>query len=327
MRRIDAHVHVNGDHADWVSLLEGIDLHLMNVCVAHDTSGRWRGGRTAFRTLAERHAAQYSWCTTFDPPSWADPESAYAERVISELEQDTTAVGCKIWKNIGMSERKPAGDFLLPDDPIFDPIYDHLARSGRTLLAHIAEPRACWMPLDESSPHHGYYSAHPEWHMHNRPEYPTHQQLVGARDRVLAKHPRLSVVGAHLGSLEFDVREVAHRLDLYPNFAVDTSARTKDLACQDADAVREFFQTYQDRVLFGTDIVLREPQSSLPPAERQKNLEWVSARYAAEFAYYEQSGVVEIRGRPARGLGLPGALLTKLYYRNAVQWYPGIDSS
>ena len=148
MQRIDAHVHIYAGHPDWAALLERLDLILFNVCVAHDASGDWREGRDVFRSLVEGNAARFAWCTAFDPPTWEDSSSAYVERVIAELEQDTTAVGCKIWKNMGMSLCRPDGSHVLPDDPVFDPIYEHLARTGRTLLAHIAEPRACWLPLD-----------------------------------------------------------------------------------------------------------------------------------------------------------------------------------
>jgi len=40
------------------------------------------------------------------------------------------------------------------------------------------------------------------------------------------------VIGAHLGSPDHDVDEIAWRLDRYPSFSVDTSARTADLARQ-----------------------------------------------------------------------------------------------
>lgn len=37
----------------------------------------------------------------------------------------------------------------------------------------------------------------------------------------------------HIGSLEYDVSEVAKRFERYPNFAVDVSARLGDLMAQD----------------------------------------------------------------------------------------------
>jgi hypothetical protein len=175
--------------------------------------------------------------------------------------------------------------------------------------------------LDPQDPHYGYYSSHPEWHLYGKPGYPSHRELMDARDRVLAKHARLRVVGAHLGSLEHDVAEVARRLERYPNFAVDTSARLADLACQDRDVVRHFFVHYQDRILFGTDIVERVLQSSLSDQARGEALERLRTRYQAEFTYFESEGQVEVRGRTVRGLGLPQEVLTKLYSANACAWY------
>jgi len=321
MQKVDAHIHYNGDHPDCIRVLERLDLKLLNVCVAHDTSGQWRSRAKMYRQLSEEHPARYAWCTTFDPPAFDDPD--YVDRVLDGLDRDF-AVGCKIWKNIGMAIRKPSGDLLMPNDPLFDPIYEHLAQSGKTLLMHIGEPLACWQRLDEDDPHYRYYNSHPEWYMYDKPDFPAHQELIDARDQVLAKHPKLRVVGAHLGSLEYDVGEIARRLDRYPNFAVDTSARSKDLGYQDAEVVRQFFLQYQDRILFGTDMVQREAQSSVAESARESSLQVIQDRYRAEFAYFESHHKVVIRGREVQGLGLPQTVLAKFYYINASRWYPGL---
>jgi predicted TIM-barrel fold metal-dependent hydrolase len=147
---------------------------------------------------------------------------------------------------------------------------------------------------------------------------------MDARDRVLAKHPQLRVVGAHLGSLEYDVTEIAKRLERYSNFAVDTSARMNDLAIQDPDTVQQFFATYADRVLFGTDIVARQPLSDLTDVEREEWLARIATKYRQEFAYYETEQTFEVANQAVRGLGLPAAVLDKLYYDNAATWYPGV---
>ena len=322
--KIDAHVHYSGDHPDCIALLDRLDLKLFNVCVAHGPDERWRDSAAIFWQLADEHPAHYAWCTTYDPPYV--PEADYADRVIDGLAQDLKqgAVACKMWKNIGMEIVKPSGEFLMVDDAIFDPIYAYLSRSGVPVMMHMGEPLACWQPLSEDNLHAGYYSAHPEWHMYNKPDFPSHREIIDARDRVLAVHPSLRVVGAHLGSLEYDVAEIAKRLDRYPNFAVDTSARTRDLAWQDREAVRQFFLAYQDRVLFGTDIVQRELQSSLPEAVREGNLERMQQRYEADFAYYEGDGLITVRGREVRGLALSVEVLEKLYHENARRWYPGL---
>jgi hypothetical protein len=235
-------------------------------------------------------------------------------------------VACKIWKNVGMEIRKPSGSFLQVDDPLFDPIYAYLAESGTTLLMHIGEPLACWQPLIEGGAHYGYYSAHPEWYMYDKSDHPSHQEIIEARDRMLTRHPNVRAVGAHLGSLEYDVAEIAKRLDRYPNFAVDTSARLHDLARQDRDVVHQFFVDYQDRILYGTDIVQRTLQSSVPESVRRRTLERMERQYETEYLYLASDGKVLIRGQEVRGLGLPQEVLEKVYCTNAGQWYPGLSS-
>ncbi|MCD6284802.1 MAG: amidohydrolase family protein, partial [Anaerolineae bacterium] len=122
----------------------------------------------------------------------------------------------------------------------------------------------------------------------------------------------------------YDVAEIAKRLDRYPNFAVDTSARLHDLAWQESEAVRQFFIAYQDRILFGTDIVQRQAQSVVSESERQENLSSARKRYQTETAYYETGEKVLVRGREVQGLALPPAVLEKLYRINAQRWYPGV---
>lgn len=323
MLKIDSHIHVSGDHPDCVALLDRLDIKMFNNCVASGSAMGWRAQREVYRQLAKQDPKRYAWCTTIDLPDFS-PD--YAERVIAELEQDLAAgsLACKFWKNIGMEVRKPSGEFLMIDDPLFDPIYEYLIRVGKPALMHIAEPLACWQPLVEGNLHYGYYSQHPEWHMYTKPDHPSHAEIMAARDRVLAKHPKLRVIGAHLGSLEFDVREIAKRLDAYPNFAVDTSARVRDLAYQDPATVREFFLAYPDRILFGTDVVIRDSFAAMDPEVRQKQVQRLEETYASEMAYYEQDGPVTLRGVSYQGIGLPDRVLRKLYLDNARAWYPGI---
>ena len=221
-----------------------------------------------------------------------------------------------------MDVRRPDGSFLMIDDPIFAPIFNYLSVGGHTLLLHMAEPLACWQPLDERSPHYDYYRTHPQWHMYNQPAHPSHAELIAARDHVLERYPDLRVVGAHLASLEYDVDEVADRLQKYPNFAVDISARLGDLALQDSSKVRDFFIAYQDRILFGTDVVMREKPSLLAEAERAASIRDLRHTYEVHFAYLETTGPLTIRGIETHGLSLPQPILDKVYRENALRWYP-----
>lgn len=323
MTTIDAHIHYGDDDSAFLALLAELDLKLLNICVAASDAPRWRDQADAYSALRRAHPARFAWCTSFDVPGPND-DADYVERVIAGLQQDfaSGAVACKIWKNIGMEARTAEGGFRMPDDPLFDPILDFITREGRTLLCHIAEPLECWQPLNPDGVHYSYYSAYPEWHMHNRSEFPSHARLMAARDHMVEKYPDLRVVGAHLGSLEWDVAEVAKRLDRYPNFAVDTSARLGDMAAQDSAVVRQFMCDYADRVLFGTDIVMRQRLADMPLDECESTLSRVRAVYRAYFDYFEQGGDVAIRGKQVRGLGLPANVLRRLYFDNARAWYP-----
>ena len=69
----------------------------------------------------------------------------------------------------------------------------------------------------------------------------------------MARHPKLRVIGCHIGSSEEDLSAAAKRLDAYPNFAVDLASRVRFLARQPREDVRQFMMKYADRVLYATD--------------------------------------------------------------------------
>src|SRR5690606_11792463 len=141
-----------------------------------------------------------------------------------------------------------------------------------------------------------------------------------ARDNLIAKHPNLRVVGAHLGSLEFDVDEVAARLDKYPNFAVDISARLIDLAIQPTNKVRDFFMRYPDRILFGTDVVMRQRPSAMSPDERRAALDRLRTGYDTHFAFFNDGKEMTVRERATKGLALPSTILDQFYVESARSW-------
>ena len=322
--RIDAHIHYGDRHPDLLALLTDVDVKLLNICVAHDDHGEWRKQADLYGPLAAEFPERFAWCTSFDLPRFADP--AYVQKALDGLAQDFAggAVACKAWKNLGMEVKTPAGEFFMVDDPLLDPIFAAVAQANRTLLMHIAEPYACWQPLTPDNPHYGYYSRNPQWHMYGKSEFPSHERLMAARDHVAEKHPDLRVVGAHVGSLEYDTEEVAARFRRYPNFAVDVSARANDLALLDSSKVRRLFLDFPDRILFGTDVVMRKDLSALSDEERAQTLASLRETYRTYFAYFESKGMVDMRGRQVQGLGLPDNVLEQFYVTNARQWYPGL---
>ena len=323
LRRIDAHLHFLAVRPQEIEMLRSLNVKLLNICAADRAD--WRDQQAApYRQQAGQWPEQFAWCTTFDLPE-VPYRGDYAERVIAGLEADFAAgaVACRVWKNIGMELRDTEGRYVQVDDPVFEPIFRYLEKAGRPVLAHLAEPIACWRPLDPELPHTEYYRQNPKWHLYDKPEFPSHRTILAARDRLLDRHPDLRLIGAHLGSLEFDLEMLADRMNRYPNFAVDTSGRLVDLAHLGVP-VADFIETYRDRILWGSD--LGTNPCHFPPGYRPPESCTLLRRvYELEWDYYGSDKLLTIGGRAARGLKLPAAIQDKIFLENARNWYPGLD--
>ena len=319
LRKVDIHSHIYEDMPVVNAMLQRINLRVINVSVP--ATDRHMAFMHRFNAaLVKQHPDLFSWASTFDVAARNEPD--YGARVAKALD-DTFAQGAvmvKIWKEVGLELKRPDGSFVLPDDAVFDPVYAHLTLRRKPLLAHLAEPREAWLPLDPKGVHYSYYSRNPKWHLYGRSEFPSHEKLMDARDHILAKHPDLVVIGAHIGSLEYDVDEAARRLDTYPNFHVEVSARTRDLTRQPSNKVRAFFLKYQDRILYGVDRSwrpYRTPGVTPTDADRVKFAADLEAQYRRDWAYYAGTGPTGYGGETVEGLALPPAVLEKFYWKNA----------
>jgi hypothetical protein len=321
MRPIDVHVHVFKTHPQFQALLEGLNLKLLNILVVDDTLSYRKQLEPQIKealALVRSSRGHIALCTTFDPYKFNDPN--FDADTIRQLDQDFAqgAVAVKIWKNIGMEIKDRDGKFVMPDDPKFAPIYQDIARHGKTLMAHLAEPDVAWGPPDRSDPSWSYYQENPQWFLYNKPGFPSKQEILKARDHVLAENPDLRMVGVHLGSMEKNLDDIASHLDRYPNFAVDTAARMEYLMIAPPEKVRAFLIKYQDRVLYGTDLDL------IATADVQESLKEWQATYVRDWKFLATDETFEPEGRTVHGLKLPEAVLQKIFRNNAVHWIPGL---
>jgi predicted TIM-barrel fold metal-dependent hydrolase len=145
---------------------------------------------------------------------------------------------------------------------------------------------------------------------------------------MLEKHPDLTFVGAHLGSLEWSVDELAKRLDKFPNMAVDMAERISHFQYQaltDWQKVHDFFIKYQDRLLYGTDLRMGASdiagQGITDPAEVRKHVHEVWLRHWKFFTTDETMTVPKVAGE-FKGLKLPKEVVDKIYRKNAEKWIP-----
>ncbi len=320
LQPIDTHVHAFKTDPQFSDLMTHLHLNVLDICVpdTHGIYGQLDAEIARAKAFIQANQSHARLCVTFDP--FAFNRKDFARKTVEQLRQEFNqgAIAVKIWKNIGMELKTPDGKYVMPDDPGLEPIYRAIADDNKTLVAHVAEPSSCWQAPNPESPDYSYYKENPQWYMYLHPDHPRKEVILAARDHLLAENPKLRVVGAHLGSMETDVDEIAKRFDRYPNFAVDTAARMEYLMIQPRDKVRNFLIKYQTRVLYGTDLEFLTDENT---AEALKD--WQET-YARDWKFLATNETFEYNGRKVQGLDLPPSVLRRIYHDNAVQWIPGI---
>ena len=319
---IDTHTHIYKDDPAYLAMLQKLRLHILDIVDVSDSGDPERKNldkeeADVFAVIRDSHG-HGAVCTSFDPYRFNDAN--FVPAAIARLNQSFAkgAIAVKVWKNVGMEVKDAQGYYVLPDNPALEPIYKDIAAHHKTLLMHIADPDTAWNAPDRSQPDFRYYLEHPEWYMYKIPGSPSKDAILRARDHVLEMNPDLSIVGAHLGSMESHLNELAQHLDRYPNFAVDLAGRMPYFIAQPKDAMVAFITKYQDRLLYGTD------DTMYPQADVKTSAAHMEASYAKDWQYLATNDQLTYRGRTVEGLGLPKSILEKIYHQNAVHWFPGI---
>ncbi len=333
MPKIDAHAHLGapgpGQLRAFVAFLEKYNFRWLNICVGGMDWARLSRQIGAAQALHSAYPDRLAWATSFTVANWGHADWAKVAAATIDDGFAGGAVAVKIWKDVGMVLKDPDGKYVLADDPRLDPVFGALAKQNRTLVAHLGEPRNCWLPVDKMTVDgdRRYFAAHPEYHGLLHSEIPNYEAQVAARDRMLERHPTLRVVGCHLGSLEYDVDELAKRLDKYPNFAVDLAARLVHLQIQPRDKVRAFLVKHQDRILYATDLEFGRGGAAAD-ADPSKALARLAATYDSDASWLATDREMALdnvkTGFKSRGVALPAPVLRKIYFENARKWYPGI---
>ena len=328
-KKADTHVHINTAETYFITFSAKENFRLIDLNV--DAPGYPTIEQQ--RSFLIRHIKEFPdelcFCTTFRTDNGFE-DADWQKRTIDYLKSsfDSGAIGVKVWKNIGMSLKNKKGEFVMIDDPRFDPIIDFISQSGKTLVGHLGEPKNCWLPLNEMTVNNdrAYFKEHPEYHMYLHPEYPSYQNQIDARDHMLRKHPALRFDGAHLASLEWSVDELAKRLDSFPNMAVDMAERVCHLqyqCIQNYQKVRDFVIKYQDRLLYATDL---EVNDSTDSTEAKKHIHDTRFGHWKFFISDSVMTTPEVNGS-FRGLHLPKEVVNKIYLKNAEKWFPAFNKN
>lgn len=326
VEKYDVHVHINTYNPYFIHFAQQNHFKLLSLNVG--APGYPTIPQQQQYTLAhlKNFKGNFAYATSFDINGFED--STWQQKTLDYLKTsfDSGAIGVKIWKNVGMEYKTKDGKFIMADDPRLDTIYSFIEKNNITLVGHLGEPKNCWLPLDKMTVKNdqNYFKKHPEYHMFLHPELPSYEDQVNARDHILEKHPRLRFDGAHLGSLEWSVDELAKRLDKFPGMAVDMAARIPHLeyqAIKDHQKVRDFFVKYQDRLLYATDLEI-DDNTDTTAAKKEAQEVWLS--HWKFFTSDELMNATELT-ESFRALHLPKEVIDKIYRKNAQKWFPGLS--
>jgi predicted TIM-barrel fold metal-dependent hydrolase len=244
------------------------------------------------------------WWTRTNQPGYAKFQADEVARA-----HKLGASGVKVLKTLGLYLREglDTGPLVKVDDRRFDPMWDTAGRLQMPVLIHVSDPECFFDPVDRFNERYLLLLEHPDWSFHGK-DFPGNRELQEARNRVVERHPGTEFVALHMGNPE-NLAWVGEWLDKYPNLWVEFGARMDDTTRQ-LHVAQKFFDRYQDRILFGTDALMDEPQR-VPPAEKQYELYFRCLETDDDYIESENSAWRNY------GLSLPEGILRKIYYGNA----------
>lgn len=250
-----------------------------------------------------------------DPATWDCHRPDFGRRMALELARLKVAgvSGLKVFKDFGLRYRNPDGSLIKIDDPRWDAIWRACGEAGLPVIMHTADPAAFFDPVDEKNERWEELHRHPDWSFHG-PQFPSREELHAARNRVIARHPRTTFIGAHLANDGEDLAEAGRWLDEYPNLVLEIASRINELGRQPYTA-RDFFVKYADRILFGTDG---------PRSPDRLALYWRFLETRDEYFPYAENAFPPQGFWRIYGIDLPDDVLKKVYSENAARIIPGV---
>lgn len=321
---LDAHVHLSsGGSTRLLALMKkyGFD-HAVNLSGGHPMGG-------LARQIAEAKSTGGR-VTVFTGLAYEQAEAAgYGARMaqILRMGHDMGARGLKITKGLGLGLPGPNGKLVPVDDPELDPVFETAGELGMPIAIHAGDPRAFWQPIDDKNERKDELTAHPGWALYGR-KVPSFDEILNQLERRVARHPKTRFISVHFGNCAEDVDRVARMLRQYPNLYIDTAARIPEMGRHPAAKLRAFFEEFQDRILFGSDLgVGPEPEplflgssGANDPTPEEETLFFSATHRFFETGDTHFAHPTPIQGRwTIDGIELPRPILEKVYAKNAMR--------
>jgi len=307
--------------ADPEKLVEVMDRKNIQTMV-NLTGGTGRGLEETIAAFDRKHAGRFLTLTEPAYGHWLEPKFPQLQADAIDHAQRAGAKGLKILKTLGLYLREniDSGPLVKIDDRRFDPMWEACAAHKMPVWIHVSDPEAFFLPTDRTNERYEELSNHPDWSFHGK-DFPSNAELLEARNRVIARHPKTQFLLLHVGNASENLAYVASHLDQYPNTQVEIGARIGELGRQPRTA-RKFFDRYQDRIHFGTDAIPPPLGNEVPQQVFCDELYEIYYRFLeTEDEYFDYAPApVPPQGRWAiYGIGLPDPVLKKVYHDNAAR--------
>jgi len=303
-----------GEPAELLPVMERKNLRML----VNLTGGMGSGLRESVKKYDRAHPGRF---LSFTEPWYGRAaEPGYAKFQADELGRAHAdgARGLKVLKTIGLYLREniTTGPLIKIDDPRFDPMWEAAGALKMPVAIHTSDPEAFFLPIDRYNERWEELYNHPDWSFHGR-DFPSNEELLQARNRVYARHPKTQFISLHVGNDAENLAFVGECLDRYPNMTVELGARIGELGRQPRTS-KKFFDKFQDRILFGTDAT---PHGDAFPQQvyNDKLYEIYFRFLETEDEYFDYAPAkVPPQGRwRIYGIGLNDAVLKKVYHQNA----------
>lgn len=244
-------------------------------------------------------------------------EEELSEMLVSEADR-LMEMGCT---GIKMLEGKPQIRKAHPipdfDLPVWDAYWTYLEEKQIPFYFHVNDPEEFWDR--EKISKHALESGwlYDETFVNNEDQY---RQIIA----VLEKHPSLRVVFPHLFFFSNQLERLSKLLDVFPEMRIDVTPGIElyyNLSRQQETADR-FFEKYQDRILYGTDIgareIVRSQGEELSLEEARSRMRLIQGFLETKGTYILNADGYYVAEGPTvmHGMGLSQTMLEKIYEKN-----------
>ena len=190
-----------------------------------------------------------------------------------------------------------------------------LEEHGMPVIFHVADPEEDWDEAHATpwAKEHGWF--------YGDGTFPTKEALYSEVDTILERHPGLKLVFAHFYFLSADLERAADFFDRHPSVCFDLTPGNEMISnfTRNYDVARRFFLTYQDRLVYGTDIATWGLQREGGMAHALGTA-WAVRMYLEKDDVFEPPDALAHWREPDldgfRGFALPRDTLERIYHGN-----------